>query len=115
MKRITFDIPSNKAEVEPWLKNWILSYDNLGVAVFVLTFALLVLGQIGDATQSDQRWTVFWGAMLFLWGSFLVFNGKSADLVNRKWWIWMLIALFLPFIAIVASLIFRTTKPNQIR
>jgi hypothetical protein len=113
MKRITIDIPSNKKEFEPWLKKWILSYDKLGSVIFVLTFTLLALGLMGDATQSDQRWTAFWGAMLYLWCAFLIFNGKSADLVNRKWWIWMLIALFFPFIAIVASVIFRTTKPTR--
>lgn len=115
MKRITINIPSNKTEIEPWLKKWILSYTNLGSVIFALTVAELALGQLGDATQSDQRWTVFWGVMLYLWGAFLVFNGKSADLVNRKWWAWMLIAFLLPFISIVASLIFRTTKPNQAR
>lgn len=113
MKKITLSIPSSLHEIEPWSKRLLLSYDNLGALIVALTFLSLAIGQLGDSTQSDQRWTVAWGVLIYLWLAFIVFCGKSADLVGRRWWIWMLMAFFLPFVSIIAALIFRTSNPNR--
>ena len=113
MKKITFSIPSSLHEIEPWSKRLLLSYDSWGALIMALTFLSLAIGQLEDSTQSDQRWTVAWGIIIYLWLAFLVFCGKSADLVGRRWWIWMLMAFFLPFVSIIAALIFRTSNPNR--
>ena len=111
MKKYTFELPSKKSELEPFLKKYLLEYSNWATLVFLLTFADLAIGVMGDASQSDQRWTLFLGLVIFIWISFIVFTGKSADLVSRKWWVWMIIAFFLPMIAAIAAVIFRTSKP----
>jgi MFS family permease len=113
MKQITLNFPSKISEIEPWCKKLILSYDNWAVFFFSLTVLSLAVGQMGDSTQSDQRWTLAWGVFLFLWSAFLVFCGKSADLNGRRWWVWMLTAFFLPFISIFAALIFRTSNQRS--
>jgi hypothetical protein len=113
MKQITFNFPTSASEIEPFVKKIVLSYDNWATLFFVLTVIELALGQIGDSSQSEQRWTLFWGILLFIWASFLVFTGKSADSVNRRWWLWMVIAFFLPFVAVIAIFVFKTAASKN--
>ncbi len=112
MRKINFEIPTKISEVEPFLRKHLLDYSNWGALVFLFTFADLVTGFLGEASQSDQRWTLFVGLVIFLWISFIVFTGNSANLVNRNWWAWMIVAFFLPMIAAIAAVIFRTSKPK---
>ncbi len=113
MKKVSFDLPSKASEIEPWSKKILLSYENWAIFFFAITFLSLAIGQLGDSTQSEQRWTLAWGLILFFWAAFLVFCGKSADMSGRRWWIWMCLAFFLPFISVFAALIFRTSNQRS--
>jgi len=111
VKTLSFKVPSTSAEFGAWIKPRLLSYDKWFNLIAITTAGILFVNYFFlDATQSDQRFAMGFGLVLYLWIVFLVFIGRSADKVNRNWWGWMLTAIVFPFIALIAAIIFRTSK-----
>lgn len=111
MKNISINVPSSRAEVEAMAKRGLLSYERWAWVIGAITGVSLFWDyNFSDATQSDQRFTLGFGLVLYGWLAFLVFIGKSAEKVKRKWWAWMLTGVFFPVIGLIASIIFRTSK-----
>lgn len=111
MKKISLNVPSTQAEAEAMAKRGLLSYTRWAWVIVVITWVSLFWNyHFNDATQSDQRFTLGFGLVLYGWLAFLVFIGKSAEKVKRKWWAWMLTGVFFPVIGLIAAIIFRTSK-----
>ncbi|MDA2996709.1 MAG: hypothetical protein O3C26_04240 [Actinomycetota bacterium] len=111
MKNMSLNVPSTQAEAAAMAKRGLLSYARWASVIGVITLVSLFWNyHFSDATQSDQRFTVGFALVLYGWLAFLVFIGKSAEMVKRKWWAWMLTGMFFPVIGLIAAIIFRTSK-----
>ena len=111
MRNISINVPTTFAEAETMAKRHLLNYSSL--AGFIGTIFIFILFwdyTFADATQGEQRFTLGFGLVVYGWLAFLAFIGNSADKVNRKWWAWMLTGVFFPVVALIAAIIFRTTK-----